>query len=209
MLMRRVKLLLLKLIITAVFFLLMFTLVFGVYRVEDSHMVPSINSGDILIYYRPARQYNHGDVIMVSLDGRIKPLRIAAAKGDTVDIEEGNLMINGYSQQEPKVIGRTEKKDNLKVSYPEKIENNCYFLLGDNRKAAEDSRDFGPVSKKQIRGRVITVISRGAFKKEKEVTGENRKESREGNKNIGCCYRYGSSDLLYCNNHIWNIHHMG
>lgn len=51
-----------------------------------------------------------------------------------------------------------EKYHRMYVKRIDKIENKKYFLVGDNKKDSFDSRRFGSVSRKQIKGKVIFKI---------------------------------------------------
>jgi signal peptidase I len=43
---------------------------------------------------------------------------------------------------------------------PLTVEEGPYFILGDNRREAKDSRIYGQIDKKRIKGRVIGVLRR-------------------------------------------------
>ena len=44
------------------------------------------------------------------------------------------------------------------IDYPVTLREGEYFVLGDRRDEAKDSRDFGPVKTDKIKGKVFSVI---------------------------------------------------
>ena len=153
----RIRLILLKIFLVITFVFLAFTFVFGISRANTMDMSPAINQGDIIIYFRLDRSYGNQDVVMVKEDHKIMPLRITGVPGDKINIDEQGLVVNGYEQNESFRWGETLPYAE-KTAFPLTLGEHQYFMLGDNRTGAEDSRAFGPVSEKDIRGRVITVI---------------------------------------------------
>ena len=80
-------------------------------------------------------------------DDRTLVLRVVAGPGDTVVGRDGTVFVN-----EIKFDDITTKP------FPEeKVPNEQYFLLGDNRSAAVDSRTFGPVLGNTIFAKVFAV----------------------------------------------------
>ena len=73
--------------------------------------------------------------------------RIVALPGDSLEIEDGIVKINGHSISEPYVLGNTRDRDESTI--PE----GHYFVLGDNRPRSNDSNTFGPIYKSQIVGK--------------------------------------------------------
>ncbi len=79
--------------------------------------------------------------------------------GDVVNIDEKGLVVNNSHQYEPKIYKETLPfKDGIK--YPVKLKENEVFLLADNRDKTFDSRLFGPVEKKYIKGKIFTLLRR-------------------------------------------------
>jgi signal peptidase I len=74
-------------------------------------------------------------------------LRVAAGPGDTIVGEAGTVFVNDI------------KFDDITTKpFPQvKVPNEQYFLLGDNRSAALDSRKFGTVEKDAIFAKVFAV----------------------------------------------------
>lgn len=79
--------------------------------------------------------------------------RVIGLPGETVQIVGSDILING------EVLEESYGKDPISragvASEPITLEENEYFVLGDNRTVSEDSRTFGPVSNENICGRVI------------------------------------------------------
>lgn len=79
--------------------------------------------------------------------------RVIGLPGETVQIVGSDILING------EVLEESYGKDPISragvASEPITLEENEYFVLGDNRTVSEDSRTFGPVSSENICGRVI------------------------------------------------------
>ena len=71
--------------------------------------------------------------------------------------ETGALTVNGTAQT-GEIIYPTVAKPG--IEYPYRVPDDSVFLLGDYRSAAIDSRDFGPVPKKNVKGKVITILRR-------------------------------------------------
>lgn len=139
-----------------------FLFIFGVIRCPDDMMSPSFKNGDLVIYYRLQDNFQSGDTVVVDIDGELQIRRIVAISKDTVDIGDEGLKINGYFQQEQNIYTETlPYKEGIK--FPITVGEEEYFVLGDNRPNAKDSRIYGTVKKEDIKGLVMTVIRRRGF----------------------------------------------
>ena len=137
--------------IIAVFVL--FGVFWGIGLVRGQSMAPSFHDGDLVLFWRLAGQYNQGDVVVFKRNAKEDELikRIVATPDDTVDVNsEGRLMANG------KVLEDIYTKPG--VEYPLTLMGDEYFVLGDKQNAAIDSRNFGPVKKTDIDGKVILIF---------------------------------------------------
>ena len=140
------------------FLIVFFGLIFGLHPVRNADMEPRISAGDLVVYFRWVRDYYKGDVVVYSQDGSSKLGRVMARPGDTVEItNDERLMVNGYIEREEKIVYSTPAYDD-KITYPLLVGDNEYFILADYREGAKDSRYFGSVSSKQIKGRAVSVM---------------------------------------------------
>lgn len=134
---------------------------FRTYRIAGKSMAPNLLAGDMLyVNHEPFLESDPLRGEMVVFQSPIKRTqkwtsRVVALPGDTIEIREGVLYLNGEStslegspNQESigdfsfKVAGIDEVKD-----FPEtKVPKHHAFLISDNRSNALDSRHFGPVS---------------------------------------------------------------
>lgn len=137
-----------------------FTFLFGFVRYQDPYMEPAFKDGDLVIFYRYTKAgYLPRDVIVLEIDGQRQVRRVVATAGDTVDITEEGLIINGAPQQEAEIYVKTERYADG-VNFPLTIPEGKIFVLGDNRDGAEDSRIYGCVKIEDTLGKVMTVIRR-------------------------------------------------
>lgn len=142
-----------------IFIAITFFLIFGISRCGDNMMSPAFKDGDIVLYYRLEKEYAQSDAVVIEKDGEIQVRRIVAKEGDTVDITENGLLINGYAQQEKEIFSDTLPYTEG-ITFPITLKEDEYFVLGDNRTIAKDSRVYGVVKDKEIKGSVITLIRR-------------------------------------------------
>ena len=86
--------------------------------------------------------------------------RVTAVGGDTVDLLDGQVWVNGELLTEDRGHGETIKETGA-VIYPYSVREGNVFVLGDNREISMDSRAFGEVNKRQIRGKVLFGFGSG------------------------------------------------
>lgn len=156
---RDVLFLLLKIGAIAVVVMVLFTFVYGLHRAEDVSMKPAVRDGDLAMYYRLDKTYAAGDVLLLEFDGKVQIRRVVATAGDTVDIVEDALMINGALQQEPDIHEATQRYENG-VSFPLTVGEDEVFVLADARENGTDSRVYGVVDTKDTLGKVISILRR-------------------------------------------------
>ena len=140
--------------IIAVFLLL----ICGITVNSGNRMFPAVHDRDIVLYYRLASDIKAGELVV--FEGENKQLligRVVAKGGDTVDIDEKGLRVNGYYQQENYSHGDTVLFEGG-IALPLKLKEGEYFVLCDDRAQSSDSRTFGPISSDRVRGRVMVSV---------------------------------------------------
>ncbi len=80
--------------------------------------------------------------------------RVIGLPGETVDIHDGAVWINGNKLAENYTTGPSEPYD---LRTPYKVPQDCYFVMGDNRGNSYDSRFTGCVPRKNIIGTPVII----------------------------------------------------
>ncbi len=146
-------------VLAAVVFVL-FGVVFGLTPMKGGDMQPKFAAGDLLLYYRLQDSYVRNDVVVIERDGGQYVGRIIGMPGDTIEITESKTVsIDGKEVVETEIYFETEAFQDA-VRYPITLGAGEYFLLGDHRETARDSRYFGPVRQDELRGKVISALRR-------------------------------------------------
>ena len=141
-------------------FIVVFRFVIGLSVVGGASMDPTLKDGEIVVYSRLARNYKEGDVVAMRVPaGEFYIKRVTATGGKTVDIHDGKLYVDGQETADEHAFGST-KEETGAVIYPYYVRKGNVFVLGDNREVSKDSRMFGEVNLRQIRGKVIFRINK-------------------------------------------------
>lgn len=126
----------------------------GATTVSGTSMEPTLHNGDFLLVSKiPTylKQYKRGDILIVDspdLD-EFYVKRLIGLPGETVEIDDGKVYINGKWMKEYYTNQETVSYASSKWTLGE----NEYFVMGDNRGtgASNDSRLFGPVLAEHIK----------------------------------------------------------
>ena len=133
---------------------LVFSFVISISHVDGYSMEPTLHNGQPVVCLRLAKDYKRGDIASVRMpNGEFLVKRVVAIAGDTVEIRDGEVLINGEILNDG--FGPTERADSGTVEYPLTLKPGQIFVLGDNRSVSTDSRTFGPIAATQSRGRIL------------------------------------------------------
>jgi signal peptidase I len=156
--------LIIKLIAFTIIFGLLNLFAIGFPKVSTNSMDPLISSGDRVAVSKMAKKFTKGDVIVFKDDNCKKLVaRIVAVKGDVVSLNNvGGLYVNNDLQTEDYIHTVTVITDTA-VNYPVIVEDDSYFVLGDNRNDSLDSRSpaIGFIDEREILGKAIILFFPG------------------------------------------------
>lgn len=99
--------------------------------------------GDIIVFRAP-----HQDKDFIK--------RCVAVGGDTVEMVDNRLRVNGVFQEEPYVVfkGPTPPVANFS---PRRVPEGFVFMMGDNRNNSQDSRYWGMLDERLIKGKAMVL----------------------------------------------------
>jgi signal peptidase I len=124
-------------------------------RVEGQSMEPNLHTNQRLVVEKVSYRF-HGpqrfDVVVIKVPSQGDELlikRIVGLPGETVEIHDGQVYINGVLLDEPFTSEQTRPGRYARITVPPLH----VFVLGDNRNHSNDSRSFGPVPIENIVGR--------------------------------------------------------
>lgn len=144
-----------KFLLLLVILFIVFHSLIGFSFVKGHSMEPTLTEGNIVLYTRIHPRYHCGDVVSVRIpSGEYYVKRIIAMEGDVVDLRDGKVYLNDELLSEPYLNGEVTDRDSGIVQYPYTLREGQVFVMGDNRAESMDSRSFGAVGIRQIRGRI-------------------------------------------------------
>lgn len=158
--------------------LLIRALLFEPIRVDGESMRDTLQNNEIVLVTKPeylAGNYQRGDVIIcrypkrnsktsIQLGGTLEVdivkhtlfvKRLIALPGDTLQIVNGVVYVNGEQVDESGIDMHTKSATNYG---PIVLGENEYFVMGDNRGNSNDSRAVGPITEDMIVGHVRCII---------------------------------------------------
>ncbi len=163
--------------------MVIFLLCFRVVVVSGSSMKDTLVNGDYLLLISSNLYPNpkYGDIIVASKesfeDGDPIVKRVIATEGQVVDIDftAGVVYVDGVALEEDYTATRTTVSEG--VVFPLTVEDDCLFVMGDNRDSSKDSRspEIGLIDKREVLGKAIFLVLPGA-----DVNNKNRDFSRIG-----------------------------
>ncbi len=121
-----------------------------------------------ITYYFRGPQHNEIVVLDMPDSNALMIKRVVGLPGDTVEIKQGQVYVNGKALPPPydiaprrrvlddgnEVKAPTRNSDSHSFYGPVTLAEDTFFVLGDNRDNSNDSRAFGPAQREFIKGRV-------------------------------------------------------
>lgn len=144
------------------------TFVIEPYDIPSGSMETTIMTGDrvfaekVSYYFRDVQP---GDIVTFNspeVAGQVLIKRCIATAGQTVDLVDGAVFVDGqrldepYTHELPSYPLRTASGE--EISYPYTVPDGYIWVMGDNRTNSSDSRYFGPVPEDSVTGRGCLVF---------------------------------------------------
>jgi len=124
-------------------------------------MMDTLLVGDVILADMgrgPLRSLERGEIVVFDMPREPEVMyikRLMGLPGDTIAVRNGYLYVNDTKLEEPYI--NEDYLLDVPDFGPARIKEGHYFMLGDHRNASYDSRDWGTVPEKLLRGRALHV----------------------------------------------------
>jgi len=135
------------------------------FRIPTASMSPTIKQNERIMADLGAYRTNdpaRGDIIIYELldkgKRRLMCKRVVGLPGEELEIREGKIFVNGSPVTIaglPKETAYNNAGDFGKAGGSIKIQDGSYYVLGDNPSMSFDSRQHGPVERRDIKGKYV------------------------------------------------------
>ncbi|MCA9388834.1 signal peptidase I [Candidatus Berkelbacteria bacterium] len=136
------------------------------FLVQGSSMEPNFHNADYLVVDKI--RYRLGDpkrgevIVFVSPEDSSQNYikRVIGLPGDKVTIRDGEVLINDQKINEDYILEPVSVNPTSDPDFflEQKLGNDEYFVMGDNRDHSSDSRRWGPLDKDKIIGRALVIV---------------------------------------------------
>jgi signal peptidase I len=131
-------------------------------KVEGTSMMPGLQNDERIfinkfVYRFGISKIDRGDTVVFLYPGdqtKSYIKRVIGVPGDTVEIQDGTVIVNGKALAEPYVPD--DYRDHVPMP-PRVVPEGQYFVMGDHRSSSNDSRSWGPVPREYIYGKAVFV----------------------------------------------------
>ena len=123
-------------------------------RVNGASMEDTLYDKDIMILNEITYRFqdiNRFDIVVVKTDSEYLIKRVIGLPGEIIRYEDNVLYINDQVVEED---FSHEKTNDFEL----RVEEGCYFVMGDNRINSTDSRILGAIPKKDIMGKTNFIV---------------------------------------------------
>ena len=130
------------------------TFVVSPIRVNGASMDPTLNDKDVMLLDEISYRFSdiqRFDIVVIHREDEYLIKRVIGLPGEKIKYVDGKLYVNGKYVKED----FEHKKTNDFFAI---IDEENYFVMGDNRTNSTDSRSFGTVSRDQILGKTSLTI---------------------------------------------------
>ncbi len=127
----------------------------GRFSLDGPSMQPTLHKGEYVLVNRLEYKWHppeRGDVIVFHLPEGARIKRILGLPGETIEIRQGQVLVNGKPVPEVYV-----KEPGTYSMPPLTLGPKEYFVLGDNRNNSQDSHNYGPIPASAIDGKAWVV----------------------------------------------------
>jgi signal peptidase I len=140
--------------------------------VDGESMLPTLKNHDNLLVEKISPKlgsFHYGDIVTIDVPEEIRKLynreknpiikRIIALEGDSIEIKDGKVFVNGKEKKENYINGDfTEITGSPELSNIDKVPAGHIYVMGDNRGNSTDSRIIGPINKKWVTGKAVIRV---------------------------------------------------
>lgn len=133
-------------------------------RVDGDSMNDTLHNSDILILNKLEKKYDRFDIVVINYNNTKLVKRIIGMPGENISYKDNQLYINEKKFNDIET-SRTSDFSLKELFEIDKIPENYYFVMGDNRNNSLDSRDYrvGLIKKEDIVG--VTIFRLYPFNK--------------------------------------------
>jgi signal peptidase I len=130
-----------------------------------SYRLGDIQRGDVVVFDDPRGVQDRESVVESVVRNLAESIGLSTPKsefikrviglpGETIEIRDGRLFVDGVALDE----GYLHPDTNMLDFGPQVVEDGHYFVMGDNRNRSQDSRSFGAIEGEAVVGQAFVVL---------------------------------------------------